>query len=105
MKHLISYTSSFSRGAVGIALLALLVLANGAYAGEAYCEACQGGGGWDPMAKLDEIGTGNYDDQPQASPKWPEKSRELRWNMSSADGQESEAAASYPEKPIVDTGT
>jgi thiosulfate/3-mercaptopyruvate sulfurtransferase len=56
MKHLISYTSSFSRGAVGIALLALLVLANGAHAGEAYCEACQGGGGWDPMAKLDEIG-------------------------------------------------
>jgi thiosulfate/3-mercaptopyruvate sulfurtransferase len=53
------------------------------------------------MAKLDEIGTGNYDDQPQASPKWPEKSRELRWNMSSADGQEKEAAASYP----VDTGT
>ena len=56
MKHLISYTSSFSRGAVSIALLALLVLANGAHAGEAYCEACQGGGGWDPMAKLDEIG-------------------------------------------------
>jgi len=56
MKHLRSYPSSFSWGAVGIALLALLVLANGAYAGEAYCEACQGGGGWDPMAKLDEIG-------------------------------------------------
>lgn len=51
-----SYPRSFSWGAVGIALLALLVLANGAYAGEAYCEACQGGGGWDPIAKLDEIG-------------------------------------------------
>ena len=51
-----SYPCSFSWGAVSIALLALLVLANGAYAGEAYCEACQGGGGWDPMAKLDEIG-------------------------------------------------
>ena len=51
-----SYPRSFSWGAVGVALLALLVLANGAYAGEAYCEACQGGGGWDPMAKLDEIG-------------------------------------------------
>jgi len=56
MKHLRSYPRSFSWGAVGVALLALLVLANGAYAGEAYCEACQGGGGWDPMAKLDEIG-------------------------------------------------
>lgn len=51
-----SYPRSFSWGVVGVALLALLVLANGAYAGEAYCEACQGGGGWDPMAKLDEIG-------------------------------------------------
>ena len=51
-----SYPRSFSWGAVGIALLALLVLSNGAHAGEAYCEACQGGGGWDPMAKLDEIG-------------------------------------------------
>jgi len=56
MKHLRSYPRSFSWGVVGVALLALLVLANGAYAGEAYCEACQGGGGWDPMAKLDEIG-------------------------------------------------
>ena len=56
MKHLRSYSSSWSWGAVSVALLALLVLANGASAGEAYCEACQGGGGWDPMAKLDEIG-------------------------------------------------
>jgi thiosulfate/3-mercaptopyruvate sulfurtransferase len=56
MKHFRLYQGSFSWGAVGIALLALLVLANGASAGEAYCEACQGGGGWDPMAKLDEIG-------------------------------------------------
>ena len=51
-----SYPRSFSWGVVGVALLALLVLANGAYAGEAYCEACQGGGGCDPMAKLAEIG-------------------------------------------------
>lgn len=42
---------------VGIlALLALLVLANAAYGGEAYCDACKGDSGWDPMAKLDEIG-------------------------------------------------
>jgi thiosulfate/3-mercaptopyruvate sulfurtransferase len=44
---------------VGIlALLALLVLANTAYGGEAYCDACLGEG-WDPMAKLDEIGNPN----------------------------------------------
>ena len=41
------------------ALLALLLLANSAHAGEAYCDACKGDGGWDPMAKLDEIGNPN----------------------------------------------
>ena len=45
---------------VGIlALLALLVLANAAYGGEAYCDACLGDSGWDPMKKLDEIGNPN----------------------------------------------
>jgi thiosulfate/3-mercaptopyruvate sulfurtransferase len=89
------------------ALVAIMALSPGTCFG-AECSSLGGAcddGGWDPMAKLDEIGTGNYDDQPQASPKWPEKSRELRWNMSSTDGQEKEAAASDPEKPIVDTGT
>jgi thiosulfate/3-mercaptopyruvate sulfurtransferase len=44
---------------VGIlALLALLMLVNTAYGGEAYCDACQGEG-WNPMAKLDEIGNPN----------------------------------------------
>jgi len=89
------------------ALLTIIALSPGTCFG-AECSSLGGAcddGGWDPMAKLDEIGTGNYDDQPQASPKWPEKSRELRWNMSSAYGQESEAAASDPEKPIVDTVT
>ena len=92
--------------AISGALLAFIALSQSAYAGE--CASLGGAcddGGWDPIAKLDEIGTGVYDDQPQASPKWPEKSRELRWNMSSTDGQEKEAAASDPEKPIVDTGT
>jgi thiosulfate/3-mercaptopyruvate sulfurtransferase len=41
------------------ALLALLLLANAAHAGEAYCDACKGDSGWDPMAKLDEIGNPN----------------------------------------------
>lgn len=92
--------------AISGALLAFIALSQSAYAGE--CASLGGAcddGGWDPIAKLDEIGTGNYDDQPQVSPKWPEKSREVRWNMSSTDGQEKEAAASDPEKPIVDTGT
>jgi len=41
------------------ALLALLLLANAAHAGEAYCDACKGDSSWDPMAKLDEIGNPN----------------------------------------------
>ena len=45
---------------VGIlALLSLLMLANAAYGGEAYCDACLGDSGWNPMAKLDEIGNTN----------------------------------------------
>jgi len=92
---------------ISCALLAFIALSQSAYAGE--CASLGGAcddGGWDPMAKLDEIGTGNYD-QPQASPKWPEKSRELRWNMSSdgKDSKEGEAAASDPEELIVDAGT
>ncbi|MDD4162679.1 MAG: rhodanese-like domain-containing protein [Methanothrix sp.] len=92
------------------ALVAIMALLPGTCAG-AECSSLGGAcddGGWDPMAKLDEIGTGNYDDQPQASPKWPNKSRELRWNMSSADGQDSkegEVAASDPEKTRADAGT
>jgi len=41
-----------------LALLALLMLVNAAHGGEAYCDACKGEG-WDPMAKLDEIGNPN----------------------------------------------
>lgn len=45
---------------VGIlALLALLMLVNSAYGGEAYCDACLGDSGWDPLKKLDEIGNPN----------------------------------------------
>ena len=44
---------------VGIlALLALLMLVNSAHGGEAYCSGCKDDG-WDPMAKLDEIGNPN----------------------------------------------
>jgi thiosulfate/3-mercaptopyruvate sulfurtransferase len=39
-----------------LALLALMVLANAASAGEAYCDACKGDSGWSGAAKLDEIG-------------------------------------------------
>ncbi|MCX6677744.1 MAG: rhodanese-like domain-containing protein [Methanothrix sp.] len=42
---------------VGIlALLALLMLANAAYGGEAYCDACKGDSGWSGQKALDQIG-------------------------------------------------
>ena len=94
MKHLISYTSSFSRGAVSIALLALLVLANGAHAGEAYCEACQGGG-WDPMAKLDEIGNPDAGEKEtvMAGLNTAQKNRVGIWKKSLSGFEDSDASA------------
>lgn len=64
-------------------LLAVMALTQSAYAG-AECASLGGAcddGGWDPMAKLDEIGKPT-DSQAQTSAKWPAKSREMRWNMS-----------------------
>jgi len=63
----------------------LLALSQSASAG-AECASLGGGcddGGWDPMAKLDEIGNTSADQQP-ANTKWPAKSREQRWNMSAS---------------------
>ena len=90
-----SYPRSFSWGAVGIALLALLVLANGAYAGEAYCEACQGGGGWDPMAKLDEIGNPDAGEAEtvMAGLNTAQKNRVGIWNKSLSGFEESNTSA------------
>ena len=59
------------------ALLAVMALSQSAYAG-AECASLGGAcddGGWDPMAKLDEIGNPTAG-QEQSAPKWPEKSRE-----------------------------
>jgi 3-mercaptopyruvate sulfurtransferase SseA len=39
--------------------------------------------GWDPLAKLDQIGTGQGDQgQAQPATKWPRVSRDYRWNQS-----------------------
>ncbi len=53
-------SSRFWLAGLGVlALVALLALANGARAGEAYCDACKGDSGWSGAAKLDEIGNPN----------------------------------------------
>lgn len=45
-------------------------------------QGCSDSSGWDPTAKLDQIGTGQGD-QAQSPPatKWPQKSRQYRWNV------------------------
>ncbi|HOG98386.1 MAG TPA: rhodanese-like domain-containing protein, partial [Methanothrix soehngenii] len=45
--------------------------------------------GWDPMAKLNEIGNVTATQQ-SAGANWPKKSREIRWGMNSSQGVEDE---------------
>lgn len=92
-------------------LLAFIALSQSAYAG-AECASLGGAcddGGWDPMAKLDEIGK-PISSQEQTSARWPEKSREMRWNMSASGSDDEEKKASetlaaeaveYPASIIV----
>ncbi len=75
------------------ALLAVMALCQSAYAG-GECASLGGAcddGGWDPMAKLDEIGNATATQQ-QSSASWPSKSREQRWGMgsSSTDSKDSD---------------
>jgi len=73
-------------------LLAALVLIESASAG-AECAslggACDDSSGWDPMAKLNEIGNVTATQQ-SAGANWPKKSREIRWGMNSSQGVEDE---------------
>ncbi|WP_348305184.1 rhodanese-like domain-containing protein [Methanothrix sp.] len=74
-------------------LLAALILMESASAG-AECASLGGAcddssGGWDPMAKLNEIGNVTATQQ-SAGANWPKKSREIRWGMNSSQGVEDE---------------
>jgi thiosulfate/3-mercaptopyruvate sulfurtransferase len=80
---------------IGLGIVVLIAMTQSVYAG-AECASLGGGcddGGWDPMAKLDEIGNLTAS-QKQTSAKWPEKSRAMRWNMS-ASGLEDEENKAY----------
>lgn len=89
-------------------LLAIIALSQSAYAG-GECASLGGGcdeGSWDPMAKLDEIGNVSAG-QEQISAKWPEKSREMRWNMPSSiqDSQARDVIEDNEEKSKSDIST
>jgi thiosulfate/3-mercaptopyruvate sulfurtransferase len=94
-----SYLGSCLAGVSILALLALLMLANAAYGGEAYCNACKGDSGWDPMAKLDEIGNpnaGNTEVMPGLSTA--QKNRVGIWKQPLAGFNESNASESQIAK-------
>lgn len=82
-------------------LLAVLVLTQNAYAG-AECASlgggCDDGGDWDPMAKLEEMGKPITNSQEQTATKWPEKSRQMRWNVNDSGSEDEENTASETPK-------
>jgi thiosulfate/3-mercaptopyruvate sulfurtransferase len=78
---LLSSKMMFIMGSCAV-LVALIALAQGGPECESLGGDCATDGGWDPMAKLDEIGTGNYDQtQSSSGTNWPQKSRVVRWNQ------------------------
>jgi thiosulfate/3-mercaptopyruvate sulfurtransferase len=80
-------------------LLVVLILSlPGVHAG-AECASLGGAcddGGWSGAAKLDEIGNPT-ENQVQTSAKWPEKSREQRWNMSASTQSSSDTQETTTE--------
>ncbi len=81
--------------------LFLVALVHGGPECESLGGDCAGSSGWDPMQKLDEIGTGKYD-QVQASGgvKWPEKSRTMRWNKTAYGLDDNETQAPVEAKSV-----
>jgi len=77
-------SKSMSVGMALAALMALMALSQSASAG-GECASLGGGcddsGGWSGLAKLDEIGNTDAATETQTAAKWPEKSREQRWDM------------------------
>lgn len=47
-----------------------------------------GSDSWDPLAKLDEIGTGQANQDQSGSTSWPKVSRQYRWNQTGLDPNE-----------------
>ncbi|MBN1235517.1 MAG: sulfurtransferase [Methanotrichaceae archaeon] len=88
-----SYLGSCLAGVGILAVLALLVLANTAYGGEAYCDACKGDSGWSGTAKLDEIGNPNAGkDEVMPGLSTAQKNRVGVWKQPLAGFNESNAA-------------
>jgi thiosulfate/3-mercaptopyruvate sulfurtransferase len=74
-----------------VGFIMLISLAHGGAECASLGADCDGGSGWDPMHKLDEIGTRKYDQVQSVAAKWPQKSRTDRWDKT-AYGFEEEVA-------------
>lgn len=92
--------------AIGAGLVIFIALIQGAKCAECADpvlnggESCSNGGDWDPMQKLDEIGTGKYDQvQSGGSVKWPEKSRTNRWGKAAYGFDNNQTAEESTSEP------
>jgi thiosulfate/3-mercaptopyruvate sulfurtransferase len=91
-------------GCIGIALFMLTAIAYVTQASECgdlskyLNKSCTSGSdGWDPLAKLDEIGTGQANQDQAGTPNWAKVSRQYRWNQSDSglnDSSPNKATAS-----------
>ncbi|MDD1760974.1 MAG: sulfurtransferase [Methanothrix sp.] len=94
---------------VGImALIALLALANAAYGGEAYCDACKGDSGWSGTAKLDEIGNLNSgSEEVMAGLSTAQKNRVGVWkqSLSGFNATDNENASDSAPKDTLENDT
>lgn len=93
MKESRSYLSSCYAGAGIVALLAILLLANGAFGGEAFCDACKGDSGWSGEKALDQIGNPDAGKIPESGGlSTAQKNRVGIWNKPLAGFNDSETA-------------
>ncbi len=83
-----------------VGFLVLIALAHGGGECASLGGDCATGGGWDPMAKLDEIGTGKYDQVQPGGAKWPEKSRTARWDKAAYGFDDNETAEEDTSVPV-----
>lgn len=85
-------------------LFTLFMLSNAAFGGEAYCDACKGETGWNGLAKLDEIGNPQAENEVMAGLSTAQKNRVGIWNQplsgfnSSSDSQSGTEEGSSSEK-------
>jgi thiosulfate/3-mercaptopyruvate sulfurtransferase len=91
-------------GCIGILLFMLTAIAYVTQASECgdlskyLNKSCgtSGSDGWDPLAKLDEIGTGQANQDQSDSPNWAKVSRQYRWNQTDLNPDDASPSMAAP---------